>query len=269
MNRFQVYLKVFDVSLQNTFVYRWNFLFRSLFGLLPLLGTIFIWGAIFDAKGAAIGTFDFGAMVYYFLLVMFLNGLITTTDDEWQVATDIREGQLNAYLIKPIDYMLYRFSLFAGNRLLYTIVTLPIVAVLFFTFRNFLVFPSDLQHWILALVSIVLAGLLQFSISFSIALLAFWVLEISTFVFIIYSFEYFLSGQMFPLAMMPSHLREALLWTPFPYEMYFPVALFMGRIPADEIARGLVIQAVWVLIAFVAARVCWQKGLRRYGAYGG
>ena len=269
MDRFQVYLKVFDVSLQNTFVYRWNFLFRSCFGLLPLLGTIFIWGAIFEAKGEAIGNFNFGAMVYYFLLVMFLNGLITTTDDEWQVATDIREGQLNAYLIKPIDYMIYRFSLFAGNRLLYTVVTLPVVALLFFTFRKFLVFPSDWQHWILSLVSIVLAGLLQFFISFSIALLAFWVLEISTFVFIIYSFEYFLSGQMFPLAMMPSHLQEALLWTPFPYEMYFPVTLFMGRIPPDQIARGLAIQAVWVLIAFAGARFCWQKGLRRYGAYGG
>ncbi|MBV8968706.1 MAG: ABC-2 family transporter protein [Verrucomicrobia bacterium] len=269
MNRFQAYLKVFDVSLQNTFVYRWNFLFRSLFGLLPLLGTIFIWGAIFEAKGEAIGSFDFGAMVYYFLLVMFLNGLITTTDDEWQVATDIREGQLNAYLIKPIDYMIYRFSLFAGNRLLYTVVTLPVVVLLFFTFRNFLIFPTNLQHWILSLVSIVLAGLLQFFISFSIALLAFWVLEISTFVFIIYSFEYFLSGQMFPLTMMPSRLQEALLWTPFPYEMYFPVTLFMGRIPADQIARGLTIQAIWVLIAFAGARVFWHKGLRRYGAYGG
>jgi ABC-2 type transport system permease protein len=269
MNRFKVYLKVFDVSLQNTFVYRWNFLFRSLFALLPLLGTIFIWGAIFDAKGEAIGNFDFGAMVNYFLLVMFLNGLITPTDDEWQVATDIREGQLNTFLIKPIDYMIYRFSIFAGNRLLYTIVTLPVIALLFFTFRKYLVFTTDLQHWILALVSIVLAGLLQFSISFSIALLAFWVLEISTFVFIIYSFEYFLSGQMFPLAMMPSQLQQALLWTPFPYEMYFPVAVFMGRIPPEEIARGLTIQAVWVLIALVGARVCWQKGLQRYGAYGG
>ena len=54
----QKYLKVFDIGLQNTFVYRWNFIFRSLFGLFPLLGTVFIWGAIFEAKGGGINNFD-------------------------------------------------------------------------------------------------------------------------------------------------------------------------------------------------------------------
>ena len=29
-------------------------------------------------------------------------------------------------------------------------------------------------------------------------MMAFWILEISTIVFIVYSFEYFLGGQMFP-----------------------------------------------------------------------
>jgi len=30
------YWKFFDVGLQNTFVYRWNFLLRSIFGIVPL-----------------------------------------------------------------------------------------------------------------------------------------------------------------------------------------------------------------------------------------
>ncbi len=42
------YAKVFDIGLQNTFVYRWNFLLRSLFGLVPLAGTVLIWRAIFQ-----------------------------------------------------------------------------------------------------------------------------------------------------------------------------------------------------------------------------
>ena len=68
----QKYLKVFDIGIQNTFVYRWNFLFRSLFGLFPLLGTVFIWGAIFEAKGGGINNFNYASVVYYFLLVLVL-----------------------------------------------------------------------------------------------------------------------------------------------------------------------------------------------------
>src|ERR1700736_349398 len=125
------YLKVFDIGLQNTFVYRWNFLFRSVFGLFPLLGTVFIWGAIFEAKGGGINNFDYASVVFYFLLVMALDGLITPGEDEWQVAADIREGKMNAFLVKPMNYLLYRLSLYVSNRLLYTVVTLPVLILIF------------------------------------------------------------------------------------------------------------------------------------------
>ena len=56
-------------------------------------------------------------MVYYFLLVLVLDSLITPGDDEWQVAADIRDGQMNAFLIKPVNYLVYRLALFVSNRL--------------------------------------------------------------------------------------------------------------------------------------------------------
>ena len=43
-----------------------------------------------------------------------------------------------------------------------------------------------------------MSALIQFFITYSLAMMAFWILEISTIVFIVYSFEYFLGGQMFP-----------------------------------------------------------------------
>ena len=44
-----------------------------------------------------------------------------------------------------------------------------------------------------------MAAFIQFFITYSLAMFAFWILEISTIVFIVYSFEYFLGGQMFPI----------------------------------------------------------------------
>jgi len=263
------YLKAFEIGIQNTFVYRWNFFLRSLFGIFPLLGTIFIWRAIFEARGSGISDFDFATMVFYFLLVLFLDNLIAPTDDEWQVATDIRDGQMNGFIVKPINYLFYRFSLFVSNRLLYTAVTLPVVIGIFFMFRRYLQWPADWEIWALALLSVGLAGLLQFLIAFSVALLAFWMLEISTVVFILYSFEFFLSGHMFPLGLVSPPIREVLNWTPFPYELYFPISIFMAKASGVTLWKGLAIQASWVMIMWIVAARLWRRGLRRYQAVGG
>lgn len=265
----QKYLKVFDIGLQSNFVYRWNFFLRSLFGLFPLLGTVFIWGAIFEAKGGGINSFDYASVVYYFLLVLVLDSLITPGDDEWQVATDIRDGQMNAFLVKPMNYLVYRMALFVSNRLLYTLMTLPVIILVFVVFRHYLVWPSSGTTWILTIISVFMAASLQFLIAYSVAMLAFWMLEISTVVFIIYSFEYFLSGHMFPLGLMPMAFQNILKLLPFPYEIYFPISIFMGQVHGAELWKGLLIQFCWVLIIAFGADTLWQRGLKQYQAVGG
>jgi len=46
------------------------------------------------------------------------------------------------------------------------------------------------------------------------ALLAFWVLDVSTFIFILYAFEYIAGGHLFPLDVLPRPQSGAAL-TPF------------------------------------------------------
>ena len=166
--------------------------------------------------------FDYASIVFYFLLVLVLDSLITPGDDEWQVATDIRDGQMNGFLVKPMNYLVYRVALFVSNRLLYTVVTLPVVIVVFVFFQHYLVWPSSWATWILSMISVLLAAALQFLISYSVAMLAFWMLEISTVVFIIYSFEYFLSGRMFPLRHDAGPYPERFETVAFPVRTLFP-----------------------------------------------
>jgi ABC-2 type transport system permease protein len=117
--------------------------------------------------------------------------------------------------------------------------------------------------------SIVLTALLQFFISYSLAMLAFWVLEVSTFIFIVFAFEYIASGHLFPLDILPSGLQTALFYTPFPYQLFFPVSIYMGRTAGADMARGLLIQLAWVALAYACARWAWGRGIRRYSAVGG
>lgn len=263
------YLSVFSTGLQNTFVYRWNFLLRSLFALVPLAGTVFIWKALFAERGADVGGYDFGQMIYYFMVVLLVDNLVTPTDDEWQIAAEIREGQINNFLSKPVDYLAYRVSLFLSSRLLYTAVTIVPVVAVFVWFRDFIVLPREAITWPVFFLSLVMAAAIQFLIAYALAMLAFWILEVSTVVFILYSFEYYLSGRLFPLDVMPEWVQRILGLLPFPYELYFPVAVLMERVKGAELWSGLAIQAGWVVICFVAARWMWRRGLRRYESVGG
>ncbi len=247
------YVTVFNLGLQNTFVYRWNYFLRALFALIPLAGTVFLWRAIFKERGGGLHGYDYGSMIYYYLLTILVSNLVTPTEDEWQIAADIREGQINSLLTKPMSYLAYRFSIFMSGRLVYTFVTLPPIALIFIYFRHYIALPDQAMTYLYASISMLMAALMQFFITYSLAMMAFWILEISTIVFIVYSFEYFLGGQMFPID----------------NELFCPVAIFLGRLQGAALAQALAIQTGWLLLTWAAARAMWKRGLGHYQAVGG
>jgi hypothetical protein len=75
---------------------------------------------------------------------------------------------------------------------------------------------------------------MQFFITYSLAMLAFWIVEISTIPFIVYSFEYFLGGQMFPIDIMPAGIQAVMKWLPFSYEFFAQSRFFSS----DSAARN-------------------------------
>jgi ABC-2 type transport system permease protein len=257
--------------MQNTLVYRVNFLFRSTFGLIPLMATIFLWQAIYQGSGpeGSVAGYTLAQMISYYLVLTLVDMLTAVTDDDWQIAADIREGTISQFLLKPINYLGYRLCLFVAGRAVYTSVAFLPVGLFLVFMHAYVVVPADAVTVAVFLVSLVLTGLLQFLISFTMAMLAFWVLEVSTFIFIVYAVEYLAGGHLFPLDILPPLITKVLYLTPFPYQLYFPVSVFLGRTTGAAVWQGLLIQAAWVLVAALAARLVWQRGIRRYAAYGG
>lgn len=265
------YWHVVNVGLQNILVYRVNFFFRSVFGLIPLMATIFLWRAVYATKeaGDQVAGYTLASMTSYYLIVTIVDMLTAVNEDDWQIAADIKDGNINQFLLKPIDYLSYRLCLFGAGRMIYTAVAIAPVTLFIFFQRHYFVMPDDAVTWVCFLVSIVLTALLQFFISFTMALLAFWVLEVSTFIFILFAFEYIAGGHLFPLDILPPWVERLLGFTPFPYQLFFPVSIYLGRTTGSELWRGLLIQALWVAAFYALARFVWSRGLRRYTAVGG
>jgi ABC-2 type transport system permease protein len=267
----QKYWHVLKVGLQNNLTYRFNFLARTLFGLIPLIAILYVWRTIYAGKGpgAMVGAYTLAQMVSYYLLTTLVDALTAVNEDDWQIATDIKDGNISQFLLKPIDYLAYRLCLFFSGRLTYVAVAAAPLLLFLFCLRHYFVWPADSSALVLFLVSVLLTALLQFFMSYAMAMLAFWVMEVSTFIFILFAFEYLASGHLFPLDILPRGLQQTLAFTPFPYQLYFPVSIYMGKAAGAELFRGLLVQAGWVTAAYALSRFAWGRGIRKYSAVGG
>ena len=56
-------------------------------------------------------------MIFYYLLVAVVDVLTAVNEDDWQIAADIREGNISQFLFKPVDYLWYRLALFFSGRI--------------------------------------------------------------------------------------------------------------------------------------------------------
>lgn len=265
------YWHALNIGIQNNLAYRVNFLARSLFGLIPLLAMIQLWRTIYEGNpgSSTIASLTLAQMISYYLIAQVVDALTAVNEDDWQIAADIKDGNISQFLLKPINYLWYRLCLFFAGRVTYLMVATVPLALFILWFRESFVLPPSWSQLGWFGVSLVLTALLQFFLSYALASLAFWVLEVSTFIFIVYAFEYIASGHLFPLDILPEAVQRVLFCTPFPYQLYFPVSIYLGKVTGSELWSGLGIQLFWVLAAYGFARLMWARGLKKYSAVGG
>jgi ABC-type uncharacterized transport system permease subunit len=51
--------------------------------------------------------------------------------------------------------------------------------------------------------------------------------------------------------------------------VYFPVRIFLEKVPPAEALRMLGMEALWLAAVFAAAMSVWRRGVRSYAAEGG
>ena len=268
LTAFHKYRHVFLVGLQSNLVYRWNFAIRGFFSLFHLIVVFILWGAAFAGK-TTIGGFDLAQTMTYFVVLLMMQFFIGAFNEDYQISEEIRNGLINQFLLKPINYFLYRFTIYGAARCVSGLLFLIPLAVAFPFIDQYLSFPPALWRLGVGLVAMVLSALIQFSIAFCFGLLTFWFLEIQGFVILSLAIESLLGGQMFPLDLMPEWVFRVAQYLPFYYQMYFPGAIFTGRIDEALAVQGLGIQAIWVVLLLAFNHFLWTRGLRRHTAVGG
>jgi viologen exporter family transport system permease protein len=272
--RLATWWTILRIAIEERLVYRGDFMLGTLMRFLPVITQIFLWSAVFAAamsspatagRGNGTGTiagFTFPDMIAYYLLAMIGRAFSSMPGLASGIARDIRDGTVKKYLIQPIDMIGFLLLQRVAHKLVYYLVaTLPFALVFYLCRGYFQTGWPDAGTFLAFLTSLVLAFLLGFFLEASIGMIGFW---------------FFLSGQMFPLSMLDKFavvgsitLGDIVRATPLQYLAYFPAAVFLGKIQGTRLLWGLVIEVGWLLFFVIVCRLAFNRGVRRYSAFGG
>ncbi len=257
------------ICLEERLVYRADFALGTLMRFLPIVTQIFLWGAIFTAVRGDVAGYSYHDFIAYYLLTMVTRAFSSMPGLASGIAREIREGTVKKFLIQPIDMIGFLLLNRLAHKLVYYGVAIGPFALVFYLCRHYFPPPPDPATIAAFAASLAMAFLLGFFLEATIGLIGFWFLEVSSLLFVYMLFNFFFSGHMFPLDMLPPPWSIIVDALPLKYLAYFPAAVWLGKVEGSQLMRELWIQAGWVVFFMLACRVAFQRGVQRYSGFGG
>jgi ABC-2 type transport system permease protein len=217
-------------------------------------------------EAAQEGNFGFSSVDFarYFFSI-FLIRQFTTIWVIWEFEREIVEGQLSFRLLQPLDPVWHHVAKHIAEKMTRIPLTIALTVLFFWLYPQAFWIPSWKELLFLAIATVV-AFVLRFVSQYTFAMFAFWTERASAIEQFWFLFYIFLSGLIAPLEVFPPLVREIVLWTPFPYFLYFPGALIVG-FPVNFL-RGILIALGWIVLFFFLNRWLWRRGLQQYSGMG-
>ena len=114
--RWNTWRTILSISLSERLVYRGDFAVGTLMRFLPIITQIFLWHAVFQARGEeTLAGFTYKSMVAYYLLTMLTRAFSSMPGLASGIARQIRDGEIKKFLIQPIDLIGYLLLTFCCN----------------------------------------------------------------------------------------------------------------------------------------------------------
>lgn len=261
------YLAFYRLRFERTLFYRGSVVLFRLSSILLLLTLSFVWLAA-QAKGGNIGGYTKDGLVTYYLIGSIINAIVFWNTGP-VIKEEIRTGELGPKtILKPISYYWQKFfEEFSWHTasLIFALISTGVAAVIL---RDYISFSPSLTDIVLALVSLFLASVLFFNISYDFGLLTFWVMETSGVFTVVWAGVFILGGQSIPLTFFPAAWRNIIDLLPFRYIYSFPLEISVGKVLPGQFVPGFAVQLFWIMAFAMLGNWLWKRGLKRYSAFG-
>ncbi|HEY3291174.1 MAG TPA: ABC-2 family transporter protein [Anaerolineae bacterium] len=204
--------------------------------------------------------------VAYYLTAILVRRL-TSCGIVQQMEMLVRNGELSAYLLKPVALAHHLVARTLTTRL----VVIPIVAVP--VAIGMALTPGiqlDLRplNLLLFLLACAVGLAFEFAAQYVIGCLSFWMTQTNGVNAAFTLAKSFLGGYIVPLGLFPLALQTTLQVLPFQASVALPVEVLTGRLAPEAALWRIAICVVWVAAIALFARVFWRAGLRSFSAAG-
>ncbi len=255
------------MSLATMFQYRGEIVLWAVWGVVYPAVAMAMWSAaVKGAEGGAqiksLAPADFAA---YFLLTMVV-GHVATAWDIYEMSYLVRSGRMSPKLLRPILPIWQSLADNLSYKVLTLVILVPIWAGVGWVSRP--AFETTPMHVAAGIPAMLLGGALSFLLGYTLSLLAFWVTRVDALGLVWFGMSLFFGGRLAPLSILPMPLQWMAAVLPFKWMIWFPTATLAGWLTAQEIARGIAFQMLWLVGGIALFKVLWRSAVRQYSAVG-
>lgn len=224
-----------------------------------------IWSAIIASTGhSLLGGFPRESYIAYALWAAFFGRIGANWMYEFRMVEEIDSGTVNSVLARPISFYEYYLSQFLGYKILTSLISLLVPIVITFIIAG----PTLHSRLPLACALEIFYLFLVHTISFSVASLGFFLNRVHGFTVAKNVALAMMTGELFPLDLVPEPVRHWMMLLPFSNAVYVPVGYLTGRVGIEAVFRGFISITVSLVIAALLARTLWLSGRQRYSGTG-
>lgn len=253
------------IAMQTEFQYRVRNLVSLVSFLVEPVVYLAVWTAVAQAKGGSVGGYTPGTLAAYFIVWTFvrnMNVVFTPYGFEWR----IRSGEMSGQLLRPAHPIHHDLAYFAGWKVVWLVMWLPIAAALVLLFRPTLD-PEAVEIAVFA-VAVWGAYVIRSLFQWLIGLITFFTTRVAALFEIYVVAELMLSGRLVPMSLMPSWVQTVSNFAPFRWTFGFPIEALVGQLGTRALLLGLATQLLWIGIGVGLLALVWRAAVRRYSAVG-
>jgi ABC-2 type transport system permease protein len=259
------YLEFAKKKFLNKMVYRFDYIVGIINTILVYVIFTCIYKALYGGAQEIDGI-TFSMVTTNFIISLCLSN-VYRFDDEF-IERKIRDGSIANEFLKPVSFKGRILAENLGENffgVFFNFLPALFIAAIFSEVQK----PSNIESFLLFIISAIMGYLILWEISFIIQTLAFWVYRvwgISTITNVIINI---FSGTMIPLWFMPDWIMNLIKLTPFDSIYFTPIKLYLGQIASNDLVWDLGRQLAWVGILYIIGDILWKYGEKKVVVQGG
>jgi len=260
------YLFIFKSEIMSNLQYMSNIVFGFVGCFIMLFIFLNLWTYIYSDPSELINGYSMNQMIWYVIITELLWMCISGRKLCRKICDDVRGGNIAYNINKPYSYIGYSLFNHLGSTFVRGIIYMLLCILTGFFFLGS--FPVlTLASVIIVIISLVFAIVISVLLIVAIGLVSFFIEDANP-LYWLYSKFILVLGVIFPIEYFPSFMQPFLVFSPIYVVSYGPAKLFVD-FSWEVAANVLLMQGVYIGLAYLLCSLIYKKGVRNLNVNGG